>query len=80
MEEPVRAGNQPAAVELEKGKNYAWCACGRSKKQPFCDGSHKDTVFRPTVFRADESGTRYLCMCKHTGTKPYCDGSHKNLH
>lgn len=77
METPIRAGAQPAKVTLEKGKNYAWCACGESKKQPFCDGSHKTTGFRPHVFRAGEDGTFYLCMCKQTGNKPFCDGTHK---
>ena len=40
MAEPERPQLNPYQVELEAGKRYAWCACGRSKRQPFCDGSH----------------------------------------
>lgn len=76
MGEPVRAGEAPAAKELEKGKAYGWCACGLSSRQPFCDGSHKATAIKPVVFRPEREGTHYLCMCKQTKTKPYCDGSH----
>ena len=78
-EEPVSAQLSPYEVELEKGKKYAWCRCGRSKKQPFCDGSHKDTGIAPVVFAAKESGTVYLCGCKETGDEPYCDGTHNSL-
>jgi CDGSH iron-sulfur domain-containing protein 3 len=77
MDKPKRAGDQPMAVELEEGKTYAWCACGLSKNQPFCDGSHKVTTFTPTVFKAEKSGQHYICMCKGTKNKPFCDGSHK---
>ena len=79
MSEPVIASKQPIAVELEAGKNYAWCSCGLSKKQPFCDGSHKSTDIRPLVFKAEEKKTAHLCQCKHTKTPPYCDGTHKSL-
>ncbi len=73
------AQREPYAVELEEGKNYAWCACGQSSNQPFCDGSHKGTEFSPTVFKAEKTATAYLCGCKHSGNKPYCDGSHRKL-
>lgn len=73
------ADKQPIAVELEAGKNYFWCACGLSKNQPFCDGSHRDTDFTPVKFTAEESKTAYLCMCKATGNPPFCDGSHSKL-
>ena len=79
MSEPHVAAKQPAAVQLEVGKNYAWCACGLSKTQPFCDGSHKATDLRPVVFKADKAETVYLCQCKHSKTKPFCDGTHKSL-
>jgi CDGSH-type Zn-finger protein len=75
--EPKRAADTPIAVELEAGKTYYWCACGRSANQPFCDGSHKTTSFRPVAFEAKDSGTKYLCRCKQTNNQPYCDGSHK---
>jgi len=79
MSHPVMAGNAPKGVELEKGEEYHWCACGRSKNQPFCDGSHRGTDFTPVAFKAQSSEKAFLCMCKHTKNPPYCDGSHKSL-
>jgi CDGSH-type Zn-finger protein len=80
MSEPNIAQKFPAKVELEAGKTYAWCACGYSQKQPFCDGSHKaHPGFTPLVFKAEESKTAFLCQCKYTKNKPYCDGTHKTL-
>lgn len=76
MEKAKRAGDSPKAVELEAGKNYAWCACGLSKNQPFCDGSHKTTDITPKMFTVDKSGTYHACMCKVSNNKPFCDGSH----
>lgn len=76
MDTPKRAGDQPMAIDLKKGITYAWCACGLSKKQPFCDASHKTTNIKPYIFTAEESKTQHLCMCKETKTKPFCDGSH----
>lgn len=69
----------PFIVELKKGKKYAWCACGKSKNQPFCDGSHKGTEFKPIVFEASEDKKYALCGCKQSKNKPYCDGTHKTL-
>jgi len=66
-------------VTVEAGKTYFWCACGRSKNQPFCDGSHKVTEFTPVAWAATESGDKFFCACKHTGNKPFCDGTHKTL-
>lgn len=76
---PVVADRKPRAVQLEKGKEYWWCACGRSKNQPFCDGSHKGTGFTPHGFTAEESGEAWLCMCKRTANRPFCDGTHNKL-
>jgi len=73
------AQKSPYAVELEAGKKYFWCACGLSKNQPFCDGSHKGSGITPTAFTADKTGTAFLCGCKHTANAPYCDGTHKTL-
>ncbi len=77
MSEPLSPQMQPYAVEVEQGKAYFWCACGRSKNQPFCDGSHKGTEFQPKKFVAEKTGKVHLCGCKKTGNAPFCDGSHK---
>lgn len=79
MSKPKIAAKKPVAVELQKGETYYWCTCGRSQRQPFCDGSHRDTDFVPKEFRAKDSGTAYLCQCKHTNNPPYCDGTHAQL-
>ena len=73
------AQKQPYAVDVEAGKQYFWCACGRSKKQPFCDGSHQGTEFSPLVFTAENNKTLFLCGCKQTQNQPFCDGSHGTL-
>ena len=73
---PVRAADAPYAVNVEKGKDYYWCACGQSKSQPFCDGSHKGTSFSPVKYQAGKSETVYFCGCKQTASQPLCDGSH----
>ena len=78
-EQPKVAGRQPLVIELVEGKNYAWCCCGQSASQPFCDGSHAGTAFKPHVFKAEKSGRAALCMCKQTGNVPLCDGTHASL-
>ena len=77
--EPKIAQKNPYAVELEAGKSYHWCACGRSANQPFCDGSHHGTEFKPVAFKPEKDGVAHLCGCKHTKNPPYCDGSHHKL-
>ena len=76
MSEPLSPQNGPYAVEVEQGKSYYWCACGRSKSQPFCNGSHDGTGFQPIEFTADKTETVYLCGCKKTKNQPFCDGTH----
>lgn len=76
MSNPVSPQYEPYAVKVEEGKTYTWCACGRSKNQPFCDGSHQETDFVPIEFIADKTDSVYLCGCKKTANQPYCDGSH----
>ena len=79
MDKPQIANTKPAAVELEQGKRYFFCVCGRSAKQPFCDGAHKVTDLTPHAFVAEKSGRAFLCQCKQTGNRPYCDGTHNSL-
>ena len=76
MTKGQRAGNSAIAVEVEKGKSYYWCACGKSKNQPFCDRSHKGTEFNSVVYKAEETKKKFFCSCKQTDNQPFCDGSH----
>ena len=76
---PLIAAKTPTKVKLETGKDYFWCACGRSKKQPFCDGSHAGTGLSPVKFTAEKSGNAALCRCKGTSNPPFCDGTHARL-
>jgi len=79
MTTPVIASTTPFPVEVEEGKNYFWCACGKSARQPFCDGSHKDTGFEPMKYTAEKTGKVFFCGCKQSGKAPVCDGSHSKL-
>lgn len=76
---PVPARFEPYEVEVEAGKTYVWCACGRSKTQPFCDGSHAGTGLSPVAYKAEKSGKVWFCGCKGTKSPPMCDGSHEIL-
>jgi CDGSH-type Zn-finger protein len=76
---PEIGGRQPIPINVEAGKSYWWCACGRSKSQPFCDGSHKGTEFRPQEWTAQSSKEVWFCACKRSSHQPLCDGSHKTL-
>lgn len=78
-ETPTIARKAPFAVDVEEGKRYFWCACGKSATQPFCDGSHKGTGFAPVKYEAEAAGKVFFCGCKHTGSSPLCDGSHGKL-
>lgn len=69
------AVDEPFEVELDPG-SYAWCACGFSQRQPFCDGSHEGTEDQPVPIKLKKKTKVKLCQCKQTGTPPYCDGSH----
>jgi len=78
-EQPAIGGTAPLPVEVKAGEEYWWCACGRSKNQPFCDGSHEGTGLEPRQFIAPETRRVFFCTCKRTATPPLCDGSHKAL-
>ena len=79
MDQPNIAQTAPIVVDVEAGKTYWWCACGRSKSQPFCDGSHKGSGFSPMEWKADIAEQKWFCCCKHSARKPFCDGTHKKL-
>ena len=79
MSKPKIADRKPIKVALKEGEEQYWCACGLSKNQPYCDGSHRTTDITPKKFVAEETGEAYLCMCKHSKNAPYCDGTHAKL-
>ena len=76
---PIIADKKPIKVDLESGKNYFWCRCGKSQKQPFCDGSHIGTDISPMKFSVEETGSKALCQCKASANAPFCDGAHAGL-
>ena len=79
MSKPEIAQKAPYGVAVEAGKSYWWCACGKSKSQPFCDGAHKGSEFSPVEYKATESTTAYFCGCKSNAGGVLCDGSHKSM-
>jgi len=79
MSNPIIADNKPVKVTLEKNKKYFYCTCGRSKNQPFCDGSHEGTDFLPKLIVVPADTEAYLCACKHSKNLPYCDGTHEQF-
>lgn len=76
---PDGTRKQPYFVDLKAGETYYWCKCGKSKSQPFCDGSHEGSKVTPTAFSVAEDGLQAVCGCRYSKTKPLCDGSHLNL-
>ena len=78
MAEPKIAQKSPYVIKCTKGQ-YAWCACGKSSNQPYCDGSHKGTEFSPLIINLEEDKDVAWCGCKQTCNSPYCDGTHSGL-
>ncbi len=78
MAEPTIADRQPAVLTLAP-ETYQWCSCGLSTTQPFCNGSHQGSEFKPVKFEITEAKQVALCQCKHTSTQPFCDGTHAKL-
>lgn len=79
MNLPKIASKSPSKIEIQENTRYAWCSCGLSMKQPYCDGGHKGTGFKPIIIQESENKTIFLCNCKKTSNSPYCDGTHNNL-
>ena len=79
MTDPVVAQKAPMPVKVEAGKTYFWCACGKSRKQPFCDGAHKGSGIAPVKFTAETDKKLFFCGCKASAKAPFCDGTHKDL-
>jgi CDGSH-type Zn-finger protein len=77
-EKPVIADKSPCIQEMEPGE-YWWCSCGKSKKQPFCDGSHEGTGFTPTKVELTTKKKVAWCNCKHSKRGYLCDGAHSKL-
>lgn len=75
---PCIAAKEPCALEMEPGR-YFWCTCGLSKEQPFCDGAHKGTDFRPQLVEITEKKKVWWCQCKHSKDGHECDGTHNDL-
>ncbi len=78
MSKPEVPQKSPYVLDTKAGK-YAWCACGKSAKQPFCDGSHKGTEFTPVIIEIQEDKKIAWCGCKHTKNGTFCDGTHSSL-
>jgi CDGSH-type Zn-finger protein len=79
MTNPIIAAIAPKKVSLNQGEEYYFCSCGRSNNQPFCDGSHSGSAFRPVKYAAPETKKVFFCGCKSTASQPLCDGSHKQI-
>jgi len=71
----------PYIENVNEGEKKAWCSCGFSAKQPYCDGAHarEKTGMKPVLYKCEKSQEVAFCGCKHTKTPPFCDGTHNTL-
>jgi CDGSH iron-sulfur domain-containing protein 3 len=76
-EEPDYQHIIPVALDVEQGKKYIWCGCGKSQNQPLCDRS--DCGDKAVTFVAPLNEEVYFCNCKKTNNPPWCDGSHAKV-
>ncbi len=79
MDTPNVYAKEPIMIDLEAGKEYHFCTCGKSETQPFCNGSHKGTGFTPMPFSVDKDQKAALCQCKNSANLPFCDGTHVSM-
>ena len=68
----------PYVMQVDPG-TYAWCSCGKSTNQPYCDGSHQGSGMNPIIEKVEEAKTVAWCGCKNNAAGPFCDGSHAKL-
>ena len=78
MADPIIAQKKPYIIDMKAGK-YAFCTCGESSKQPFCDGAHSGGDFRPEIVVLDEDRKIAWCGCKHSKKGSFCDGMHNKI-
>ena len=76
---PIIAQKAPFPIEVTEGKSYFWCSCGKSQRQPFCDGSHKGSGFEPVKYTGEATKKVFFCGCKSCKSPPLCDGTHAKL-
>lgn len=70
----------PIVLDVEQGKKYLWCGCGKSKTPPLCDCCHGEECHTKSVeYVSDLNETVFFCNCKQTKSPPLCDGSHSKL-
>ena len=78
-DKPIIAQKSPYPINVEEGKSYYWCQCGQSKKQPFCDGSHKGTSFSPALYKATKTKKMFFCGYKSTSNQSFYDDTHNRI-
>ncbi|MBR9973468.1 CDGSH iron-sulfur domain-containing protein [Magnetospirillum sulfuroxidans] len=79
MSNAIIAGKEPITLEVKAGETYYWCRCGRSSKQPLCDGAHQGTAIEPMAFKPTADMKVRFCACKQSKKPPFCDGAHLDL-